>query len=60
MSPSQRLEKQWSSCFDHCHAGYRLQFHQLDRERNGLIFWDEQSGFNYDGRTHHRDGGFYS
>ncbi len=37
-----------------------LQFHQLDWRWYQLLFWDQQSKFGHNGRTHHGDGHFYS
>jgi hypothetical protein len=54
------MERQRNNCFDQCHAGYRLQFHQLDWQRNRFVLWDEQSGFNYNGRTHHGNSDVHS
>ena len=33
---------------------------QLDRQRNRVLYWDEQSSLNHNGRAHYRDGRFYS
>jgi hypothetical protein len=32
----------------------------LERQRRGLVYWHEQSGFNYDERAYYRGGRFYS
>ena len=39
-------------------SGY--SFTNLERERNPLVFWNEQSGFNYNERTNYGDGDFHS
>jgi hypothetical protein len=31
----------------------------LDRQRDRVLYWDEQSSFNHNGRAHHGDGRFY-
>ena len=54
------MESQRSNNFDQCYALYRLQLHQLDRERNRIILWNDQSGFDYDGRPNHRGSDFHA
>jgi hypothetical protein len=60
VSPASGMERQRRSRFDQCHADKRLQLHELEWERNRLVFRDEQSGFNYNERTNQGDGDFHS
>jgi hypothetical protein len=41
-------------------TGYQLPLHQLERERNRLILWYQQSSLNHYGRSHHGNGYVYS
>src|SRR5213595_1142167 len=54
------MEGQGGCCFYHRNASDWLHFQRLDRQRHGLVYWRERSGFNYDERTYRRGGRFYS
>ena len=49
----EQLEDQWLDCLDHSDAGRRSHFQQLDWQRHGLLFWDEQSSFSHNERPHY-------
>ena len=54
------MEKQRRDCLNHGNASRGLQLQQLGRHWDRLLFGHGQSGFNHNGWTHHRDGGFHS
>jgi len=53
------VEEQGSGCFYQRNAADWLRFQWLDWQRHRLLLWDEQSGFNRDGRADYRDSRFY-
>ena len=59
VSPASGWRSQRISCLDHCHAGHRLPFHQLDWDRHGFLLRHKQSGFDHNERTNYRDGYFH-
>src|SRR5439155_517869 len=55
----QWLEKQRSGYFDKGNANHWLHFQHLDWKRRRLLHWHEQSGFNHDEWTYHRNSDLY-
>jgi hypothetical protein len=47
------MEKQRCDRLNHGNAIRKLQLQQLDRHWDRLVLWDQQSGVNHNGRSHH-------